>query len=279
MAWYNTALDVGKKVSGFELGKSMYDRVTGGPSLLNPDDFGEQNRTNSSAAMLGGNRYANMDLMNRSRNAYRGAMEAGQTRESETMDTGQYDQVRGQQQQLLGALQDQASDRSMAQMQLREGGEAAIAAQRSAAAGARGMNPMLAQRMMTENIGNIQSQVGRDSAMLQAQQTAQANQMRAGVMGQMAGQDIGIAGQNLGAGVQQQAQRDQLLMDAMKTGMSFEEANRQAQMQLAAFKAADFENAQSRRLAAATGNQQAQTQHAGAVFSMGGAMLSGLAGR
>lgn len=255
-------------IIGDALGKvPVVGGLLGGPETVDPEKYGEQYDV--------GRNVGTMDHLKQKvlRGAYRDAMAGAQGRDAAQLNTGMYDQARDQQMAMLDAFRQQKSDQSLAQQQMNQGVENAIAAQRSAAASARGMSPALAQRIAANQMTDVQNQAVRNSAMLRAQETANANNAMAGLLGQVAGQDINVANQNLGAQMQQRGMNDQLMMGAMQAGMGFEEGLIDRRMQAEAMRQKAFEDAQRRRVGIATGNMQAEAQHTGALAGMAGAGL------
>lgn len=86
----------------------------------------------------------------------------------------------------------------------------AIAAQRSAAASARGANAMLAGREAARNTANLGIAGAGQAAQAQMQDQAQAQGLLAQALGQGRGQDLTMAGQNAGFQQERMLQQGQL---------------------------------------------------------------------
>lgn len=120
---------------------------------------------------------------------------AQQTYTGTTIDPTQQAAIRNQQLSLMEALrlQSEGQGPSLAQAQLQQGNEAAIAAQMAQAASQRGINPALAQRAAAQNIGNIQAQNTQQAAQLRLAEQLQARQALGQVAEGARAQDIGLA--------------------------------------------------------------------------------------
>jgi hypothetical protein len=118
-----------------------------------------------------------------------------QTYTGTTIDPTQQAAFRNQQMALVNALNMQASGQgpSLAQAQLQQANEAAVASQMAQAASQRGINPALASRAAAQNIGNIQAQNAQESAKLRLAEQLQARQLLGQVTEGARGQDIGLA--------------------------------------------------------------------------------------
>jgi hypothetical protein len=118
-----------------------------------------------------------------------------QTYTGTTIDPTQQAAFRDQQMALVNALNMQASGQgpSLAQAQLQQANEAAVASQMAQAAAQRGINPALASRAAAQNIGNIQAQNAQESAKLRLAEQLQARQLLGQVTEGARGQDIGLA--------------------------------------------------------------------------------------
>lgn len=94
---------------------------------------------------------------------------------------------------------------SAAELQMNRGLAQAMAAQRSNAASARGMNPALAQRMAAQGIASAQGDIAGQAASLRAAEQAQAEQALVGALSGLRGQDINVS--DIGAGYAQDANK------------------------------------------------------------------------
>lgn len=173
------------------------------------------------------------------------AASAGQTR----IDNTQANQSRGELMGLAAMFRDQAAGRggpSLAQLQMQQGLDSSIAAQRAQAASARGVSPGLAQRLAAQGIAGAQMDVTRQGSLLRAAEQQQAygalGQLLAGVRSQDQSGAQAQAGLNqqtslANAGFQQQAglanQSAELAnraqMDAAASGYLGMGMNREAQ--------------------------------------------------
>ena len=139
--------------------------------------------------------------------------------------------VRDQQMSFANALQQQALGQggpTAAQAQLRMGNEANLNALMSMAATNRGMNPGSNQRNLMNALSQANAQTGQQAAMLRAQDQLSAQSQLGNLMNQTRAGDMDL-GQML---INQQAQNDAVVADYMRGGLSFDEANRQAQIDL-----------------------------------------------
>lgn len=112
------------------------------------------------------------------------------------IDTGQQNQFRNQQMDLLSALTASANGTggpSAAQMQLQKGVDQAIAVQRAQAAGAHGTGTVTANLQAANNIGTLTQTSAADAAILRANEQQQARQqLLAGLQGARA-TDVDLA--------------------------------------------------------------------------------------
>lgn len=117
---------------------------------------------------------------------------------------------RGDQQALVDRLRGQMNGQdSMSNLQLRGATDQNIAQQHSLAAGASPGNAAMAQRLMGQNIGNINQGFGAQAAQLGIQERNAAANALAGVAGQGRGQDLQNNQFNVGAQLQQRGMNDQ----------------------------------------------------------------------
>jgi hypothetical protein len=167
-----------------------------------------------------------------------GAQAAGQ-RGGPQIATGAQDQFRGQQmglaQQLMGQAQgkgpsiaqaqlQQATDRNMAQ---------AMALGASQNAGTRGAGAL-------RGIANQQAQIGQqmaaDSGLLRLQEQQQAQGLLNQVLAGGRGQDLGLATSQAGMDLQSRGMNDQLTQFYVQQGLSLDQAQMQARMQMEGMK-------------------------------------------
>jgi len=119
---------------------------------------------------------------------------------------------------------------SVAETQLRAGLDQTNADAMAAGAGASGVNSVLARYQARQMAGAAGAQMQQQAAMLRAQEVAQAQQQLAALRAAMAGQNVGLYGANLTAGLnydqlraaldQQNAQRNTILGAAGLSGLS-----------------------------------------------------------
>jgi len=207
----------------------------------------------------------------------------GQTVAAPTIDDTQAQQVRAQQLQHLQALQAAAAGQapSVAQLQY-QGAQRDIAAQQMGMAGqARGTAAVAARRDAMMNIGQGQQRAALDTAMLRAQEMAQARGQLGGALEGVRGADTSMAqfgaGQQMQAGLasaqlQQQAglanaqnelQRQQVL-NSYRLGLGSQALQSQGLGQ----------QATAQQLATDTANKQRALQLFGAI--LGGATTAGM---
>lgn len=167
--------------------------------------------------------------------------------------------LRGEQLQDIEALRRAATGAgpSAAELQMRQGLDRGMAAQRSAAASMRGVNPALAQRMTTDNIANLQADVAGQTGVLRAQEQAAARDALAQAMYAARGQDIGLA--TTQAGLQQQADMAnmQANQQAAMLGAGFEQQTALANQQAALMAAGQGDAAMARYLGLGMGGEDA----------------------
>jgi hypothetical protein len=189
------------------------------------------------------------------------------------VNTGQSDQARTQQMQLADMLRRRATGGapSQAELQMRQGMGQAIAGQASMAASARGMTPAQAQRLAAQNAAGITGNVAAQTAQMRAGEQAQAEQALGGVLGGVRGQDIGVATSqagleqqaglaNQGAELQNRAQMDAAMAQYLSMGMSREEAQARAMMELEQMRAQQSLGVQQINAQTASGNANAENQ-------------------
>jgi hypothetical protein len=204
--------------------------------------------------------------------------QGAQARGPAQLDLAAQNQVRGQQGQLGNMLMQQAQGQgpSVAQLQLQQGLGQAIAAQRAQAASARGISPGLAQRLASQGISQAQTQTNQAAAQLRAQEMMAAR----GALGQhLAGQrnqDIGVAGTNLGAQMQQRGMNDQMTQYYMSQGFGRDQAAQMAQAQQQELQANQYMSAQQLNQATAEANAERQQKANGGMIGAAGAALGGI---
>lgn len=146
------------------------------------------------------------------------------------LDMSQSNQGRDVQQQLIQQLQAQARGEgpSIAQAQLRKASEENVANSAAMMASGRGPGAAGAAYQTANKAGDIGQKMAGDSAMLRLQEQMQAQNMLAGVTGQMRGQDLSSQQLNL----QQTSMNDDLVKFYTQAGLSLEQAQQQAQQAL-----------------------------------------------
>ncbi|HLZ48465.1 MAG TPA: hypothetical protein VKR80_07440 [Candidatus Limnocylindria bacterium] len=191
---------------------------------------GPQYTPDPNAAKLGGNaQYAGQFA---TQGLYGGPQKA-------TFDTSQQDQFRGQQQTLANQLAGVASGQQQGAGELavqRQVGHA-MAAQQSAAAGARGANAALGARDAMRNQADVGLAGAGQAQQAAIQDQAQARQLQAGVLDAARQGDLAAAHGQLQAMGMNQQQADQYL--SLLTGM--DQAEMQARLQQQAIQAGSYQ--------------------------------------
>jgi hypothetical protein len=135
-----------------------------------------------------------------------GYLQQFNNRQAPAMDAGQADQTRGQQGQLANMLFQQARGQTPGAGELavqRQAGNA-MAQQTSAAQMARGANAALAARNAARTTADIGANAAGQASIAQMQDQQAATHQLGGLLGNMRGQDIGVAQGNQQAQMQQQ---------------------------------------------------------------------------
>lgn len=155
-------------------------------------------------------------------------------RQTPQFNFGYQDQTRQAQMGLMQQLQAQARGEgpSLAQLQLQRGQESAMANAMAMGASQRGANQAGALRNIGAQQAGIQQGLAADSAALRLQEQMQAQQMLAGLTGQMRGQDIGAAGQQTQFAQSGMQMNDQMVQFYVSQGMSLQDAQMKAKMDL-----------------------------------------------
>lgn len=162
-----------------------------------------------------------------------------------TIDTAAQDETRAQQMRLLGGLVEAAEGRgtSVAQQQLAQATDKNVRGAVAAANTTRGMGGGAAVRQVAMTQGQVGQQAAADASLLRAQEIAQARGMASQAATGARGQDVALASEqaglqqqtnlaNLGAEGQQRALNQQAVQYYLNAGMSLEEANRRAAMDM-----------------------------------------------
>lgn len=162
-----------------------------------------------------------------------------------TIDTGPQNETRASQMRVLGGLVDASEGRgtSVAQQQLAQATDRNVKGALSVANTARGMGGGSAVRQVAMTQGQVGQQAAADSSLLRAQEIATARQQAMQGATGMRGQDVALASEQ--AGLQQQTNLANLQSEQgqrqlnqnmvqynLSMGMSLEEANRQAAMDM-----------------------------------------------
>lgn len=147
---------------------------------------------------------------------------------------GYQDQTRNAQMGLMQQLQAQANGQgpSLAQMQLQRGQESAMANAMAMGASQRGANQAGALRNIGTQQAGIQQGLAADSAQLRMQEQMMAQQQLAGLTGQMRQQDIGASSAQTQFAQQSRQMNDQMVQFYTSQGMSLQDAQLKAQMEL-----------------------------------------------
>jgi hypothetical protein len=219
-----------------------------------------------------------------------------------TIDQSQQAQFRNQQLQLGNMLMQQANGQgpSVAGSQLRQSTEQNLQAALAQAASSRGGNLGAAQYALGNARANIQQQAAMGLAQTRIQEQMGARAQLGQVLDSGRGADIGLAtnqaqlgqqnnqfnaglqqqasGANMNANIQQDQFRQTTLNQLLAMGMSYDQANAQADLQSRQFGADLF----NRSMLGVQGlNQQAGAQSiqlAGAGIGAAGQMMTGIAG-
>ena len=127
-------------------------------------------------------------------------------RQAPTMDAGQADQSRAQQQQLAGMLfrQAQGKQAGAGEMAVNRQANQALAQQTAQSQMARGANAALAQRQAARSSADIGVNAAGQASIAQMQDQQSAQNQLGGLLGQTRQQDIGTAQGNQAAQMQQQ---------------------------------------------------------------------------
>lgn len=154
-------------------------------------------------------------------------------REAPTIATGPQDQFRAQQAGLAGALVAQANGQgpSLAQGQLRSATDRNLA-QAMAVGQALGANNPGALREIGNQRAAISQQAAADSSQLALQEQMQARNQLGQVLAGARGQDIGLASGQAQLSQQQQEVNDQMVRFYTSAGMSLDQAQQQAALEL-----------------------------------------------
>lgn len=186
---------------------------------------------------------------------------------------------------LAGQLQQRAAGAapSVAENQLRQGMDAQIAAQHAQAASATGLSPGAAARLAANNIAGAQQATNAQAATLRAGEQAQAEQSLGQVLAGARGQDVSGAQLGLQAGtanqqaeLQNRAQMDQATQNYISMGMSREQADAQARMDLEKLNSENNNALNTARVAKGAGNAQANASALGGVVGAAGGLIGGL---
>ncbi len=215
------------------------------------------------------------------------AMAAAQGRatpQASYADMGQSNEARGNMMQLGQTLQNRIAGNapSVAEMQMRQGLDATIAAQRAQAASARGLSPGMAQRLAAQGIAGAQQATNQQAAILRAQEQQQAEGAYAGLMGNVRQGDLGAAGMqqqvnlaNQATEMQNRQQMDEMMRNMISQGMSAEQARTQAQIEMEKLKAQQQQTAATLAQKTSDANaKRAQEAKGGIIQGIGGMISS-----
>lgn len=137
------------------------------------------------------------------------------------IDQAAQGQLRGQQQDLIGQLRQQAAGQgpSIAEQQLRRSTDRAIAQQQGLAASAGPQNQALAARMAAQQGGAMQSGMAGQAADARMQEQLNAQQQLGGLLSGARGQDIGLAQAQAQMGLQGMQLNDQRALELLRQEM------------------------------------------------------------
>lgn len=192
----------------------------------------------------------------------------------------QSDQTRNQNQQLIRALQAQASGQapSMAQMQLQQATQQNIANTAGQIGSTRGMNPALQARLIAQQGAAQNQNMAGQAAMARVQEQQGALGNLANALQAQRAQDISMAGLGAQTGIQQQALGNQMfgtLQNALATQNQQQLSNYWNQQQLAA--QANMQNAQAANVHTQAIGQGIQKSMGAGMSGMGAGMAGGMA--
>lgn len=188
-----------------------------------------------------------------------------------------------QQQALIQALQQRAAGQGMsaAEIMMRGQGQRISSDAYSNAAGARGMSSALASRMAGQQSNQAQLMNAQQMGALRANEQAQAESTLGGVLQGVRGQDQGwaalqqqAASTNLGAEMQQRQLNDQYTSYFMSLGMSADQAQMAAAIEIQKQQAEEHIRQQELEVAVAQGNAGQLQQEKGANAGFVGSLLS-----
>lgn len=208
-----------------------------------------------------------------------GAAAAG-GRAGPTLDTGPQSMVRAQQDQLSQMLMDQAMGRgpSVAQAQLQAGTDRNMSqAMGMAAAGASGSRGAGALRQVGDQRAMIGQQMAQDSGMLRMQEQLGARQMLGQHLGGMRGQDLGLASEQARMALASQGQNDDLVKFYTQAGMSLDQAQMAARMEMQRMQSGQHlgqQQLQSGAYNTAMGNRWGGLRAVGDLASMGATSMA-----
>lgn len=234
---------------------------------------------------------------------------AAQTYGGASINAAPSNQMRAGQTGLIGALQQRVAGQSpsVAELQMRQGQEAALKQARAIAASNPSASPALAQRQAQQAAENINLQTNQQAAQLRAQEQAEAERSLGGVLSGARQQDLGLAtdqarmgqeaglfsaGQqnqfgiqqaqlnqganqaNLQSALQQQQMNDQMTQFYMQQGFSRDQAAQMAAAQLEQLRVQQSQTQAQVAMADAEREQQANAGLIGAAGSLFGSFVS-----
>lgn len=192
---------------------------------------------------------------------------------SERGNIGVNQEFRNEQSGLMAMLQARAAGTapSAAEMQMQQGLEQNVASARSLAVSQQGVSPGMALRSAQEAASNANAANQQQTSILRAQEQAQAQSQYGEALSGARQQDMAAANFKF----QQQQQRDQIVEMHMQRGLSVDQAEQQAQMQLQQMRVNQDLAIQGINAGQATSQQQFMAGLAGAGASAAGAAASG----
>lgn len=201
-----------------------------------------------------------------------------QLRQTGQIDTTQADESRGLMGQLARGLFARARGEgtSVAEEQMKQALERSRANAASIAASSPGVDAGTAMAQAQRAQEETALQGARDTSLLRAQEQLATEQALGGLLGNMRGQDIGLATSQAQLGLQEQGMRDQLASQFMSMGMSQAEADRRAWLQIQAMRQQESQFAGSLAQQAWLAQQGFDTQRGGTLLGGAGALLGGL---
>lgn len=196
---------------------------------------------------------------------------AARQRDISAMGAGRQEQVRQDQLALNQALQARMAGKtpSVAEMQMRQGQDAAMQQALAMRASARGVNAAVAQQQAADQMAALSQQAVGQTAQMRAQEQMQAEQALGSQLAGMRGQDLSQEQLSLQTQLQQQQMNDALVMKYLDAGLTMQQAQLQAQVDLEKARV-EQENVKRGQRAGMVGGLMEAGAKAGTVIAMSG---------